>query len=61
MKRIEMKTTIASETKKGLERIAKRERLVDHGLPSKCRAIDYLVQQDQAGATNAQSSSNTGV
>ncbi len=37
-----MKTTIAQETKTGLEVVAKREKLSDHGLPSKGRAIDWL-------------------
>jgi hypothetical protein len=64
MKRIEMKTTIAPETKKALEKIARREGLTDHGLPSKGRAIDFLVlnyQLIKAGATKTQSSSNIGI
>jgi hypothetical protein len=58
-KRIELKTTIAKETKAGLARIAKKHKLSDHGLPSKGRAIDFLVNNYnfmQAGATKAQSS-----
>jgi hypothetical protein len=56
MKRIVMKITIARETKAGLQKIAKDRKLSDHGLPSKSRAIDYLVQKELAGATNAHSS-----
>jgi hypothetical protein len=43
MKRINLQTTIAKETRKGLDTIARREKLSDHGLPSKGRAIDFLV------------------
>jgi hypothetical protein len=45
-KRIGIKTTIAPETKPGLEKIARREKLTDHGSLSKGRAIDYLVQKE---------------
>lgn len=43
MNRVELTTTIAPETKLKLEKIARREKLTDHGLPSKGRAIDWLV------------------
>jgi len=46
-----MKTTIKPETKKKLEIIARREKLIDHGLLSKGRAIDYLAEKELAGAS----------
>ena len=52
-KRIEFKTTIAAETRTGLAKIAKRQKLSDHGLPSKGQAIDYLVNKELAGASKA--------
>lgn len=53
MKRVPIQTTIALETKAGLQRIAKKQKLTDHGLPSKGRAIDYLVEKElKAGASN---------
>jgi hypothetical protein len=61
MKRIEMKTTIAKETRAGLERIAKREKLTDHGAFSKGRAIDYLVAKELAGSTKAGVDQSKGV
>lgn len=41
--RVGLQTTVAAETKAGLQKIAKQEKLSDHGLPSKGQAIDYLV------------------
>ena len=47
MKRIEIKTTIAAETKKALQKIAVRQNLRDgRGIPSKGRAIDYLAGKE---------------
>lgn len=42
MKRTSLQTTVSADTKKGLEAVAKREGLTDHGQLSKGRAIDFL-------------------
>lgn len=52
MKRVIIQTTIAKETKAGLQHIAKKQELTNDGIPSKGRAIDYLVAKELAGATN---------
>jgi len=52
MKRVILQTTVAGETKAGLARIAKKLKLENDGVPSKGRAIDYLVKKELAGASN---------
>jgi hypothetical protein len=43
MKREVLNTSVAKGIKAGLQKIAKLEGFADHGLPSKGRAIDFLV------------------
>lgn len=48
-KRINLATTVAPDTRKGLKQIAKREKLTDHrGYPSEGRAIDWLVEKERS-------------
>jgi hypothetical protein len=53
MKREKLNTNVLPETKRKLQQIARREKLLDRGNPSKGRAIDYLVERDTAGASKA--------
>jgi hypothetical protein len=46
LKRVPFKTSVAGDTPIGLAKIAKREKLFDHGQISKGRAIDYLVRKE---------------
>jgi hypothetical protein len=54
MKRENIKTTIEKRTRRGLEIVARDHNLKDHGLYSKGRAIDFLVNNylvNKAGST----------
>lgn len=52
-KRLKFNTSVAPDTRKGLKRIAKREKLVDHrGYPSEGRAIDWLLEKELASGQN---------
>lgn len=52
MKRQKLNTNVLPETKAGLEKIAKREKLKYRGVVSKGRAIDYLVRKELGHETN---------
>jgi hypothetical protein len=43
MKRKSLQTSVGIDTKQKLGEIARREKLTDRGVPSKGRAIDWLV------------------